>query len=306
MMAALKGVPARGTLLRHELLSRHTTWRVGGPADRYYLPADATDLVEFLRALPPDEPLHWIGLGSNLLVRDGGVRGTVIATAKALTAMARTGNDSVRVEAGVACARLARFCAHEGLAGAEFLAGIPGTVGGALAMNAGCFGGETWPLVTEVETVDRMGKVRRRGPHEFRVGYRRVEGAPGEWFLAATLRLRESGDAEALLQRIRELLEQRGATQPTQMASAGSVFRNPPGDYAGRLIEACGLKGSAIGGARVSEKHANFIVNAGSATAADIEALIRMVADRVELMHGVRLHPEVRILGEPAAGGRDE
>lgn len=289
----------RGTLLCDEPMARHTTWRVGGPAARFYMPADADDLAAYLRGLPAGEPVFWLGLGSNLLVRDGGIRGTVIATAKSLGGLARTDACTVRVEAGVPCARLARFCAREGLAGAEFLVGIPGTFGGALAMNAGCFGGETWSLVQEVETVDRRGRIHHRRPGEYEVGYRRVRG-PGddEWFLAATLHLAE-GDADQLAARMRAWLDQRSASQPTQQANAGSVFRNPPGDFAGRLIEASGLKGCCIGGACVSEKHANFIVNTGAATATDIEALIRQVTERVQAQHGIRLETEVRVVGEP-------
>ncbi len=288
----------RGELRENEPLARHTTWRVGGPARRFYRPADSADLVELLRRLPADEPLWWLGLGSNLLVRDGGLPGTVIATAGALDRIERTGPDTVRAEAGVASAKVARFCARAGLAGAEFLAGIPGTLGGALAMNAGAFGGETWPLVAAVETVDRHGVVRQRGPEDFQIGYREVRGPAGEWFLAAHLRLTPGAGAEALSARIKDLLARRGATQPTNQPSCGSVFRNPPGDHAARLIDEAGLKGLCVGGARVSERHANFIVNTGGATAADIEALIRRVQAEVARVHGVALVPEVHIVGE--------
>ncbi len=204
----------------------------------------------------------------------------------------------VYVEAGVACAKVARFCAREGLVGAEFLAGIPGAMGGALAMNAGAFGGETWSIVDAVETVDRAGARTMRTPRDYRIGYRTVVGPAQEWFAAAWLKL-APGDAAAAGKRIKELLERRSQTQPTQWPNAGSVFRNPPGDYAGRLIEACGLKGTRIGGACVSEKHANFIINEGGATAADIERLIARVAETVQARHGVQLECEVRIVGEP-------
>jgi UDP-N-acetylmuramate dehydrogenase len=296
--ALAHGSSLRGTLLSHEPMARHTTWRVGGPADRFYLPADAEDLAVFLRGLPAEEPLFWMGLGSNLLVRDGGIRGTVIATAKSLGGLTRLDAQRVRVEAGVPCAKLARFCAREGLAGSEFLVGIPGTFGGALAMNAGCFGGETWGLVEDVETVARTGVMHRRRPAEYEIGYRSVRGPADEWFVAATLRL-TSGDSEGMALQMREWLDKRSASQPTQQANAGSVFRNPPGDFAGRLIETSGLKGFCIGGACVSEKHANFIVNTGNARAADIEALITHVIARVEAEQGIRLQPEVRVVGEP-------
>lgn len=288
-----------GELLFDEPLSRHTSWRVGGPARRFYRPADSADLVRFLRELPPDEPLLWLGMGSNLLVRDGGFRGTVVATRGRLNGLSLEQGSLLRAEAGVACAQVARAAARAGLCGLEFLAGIPGTMGGALAMNAGAFGGETWERVRKVETVDRGGRVRRRGPEDFRIGYRRAEGPPGEWFLAAWLGL-TPGDAAQGQERIRLLLERRAATQPLGEPSCGSVFRNPEGDHAARLIEAAGLKGCAMGGARVSEKHANFIINTGDATAADIECLIERVRARVEAHSGIRLQTEVCIVGEAA------
>jgi UDP-N-acetylmuramate dehydrogenase len=293
----------RGKLSVAEPLSAHTTWRVGGPADYYYKPADSDDLAEVLGQWPADAPLFWLGLGSNLLVRDGGMRGLVIAIGGMLNDIERVDGDRVRVEAGVSCPKVARFCARQGLVGAEFLAGIPGTMGGALAMNAGAFGGETWPLVDSVETVDRRGARHRRVPADFDIAYRHVRGPEGEWFIAATLAL-APGDGAASQAQVKALLGQRGDTQPTGQPSGGSVFRNPPGDHAGRLIESCGLKGFAIGAARVSDKHANFFINTGAATAADIEALIRHVQQVVETQTGVRLVPEVHIVGETATGGQ--
>lgn len=301
MMAARHNEVVRGVLLENEPMARHTTWRVGGPAARYYQPADIDDLAQFLARLPASEPLFWVGLGSNLLVRDGGIRGTVIATAGLLNGITQLDALTVRAEAGVPCAKVARFCARLGLTGAEFLAGIPGTLGGALAMNAGAFGGETWKLVRTVETLNRHGDRHERAASDYRVGYREVAGPAGEWFVAATLQL-QRGDTEAAGARIRELLDKRAATQPTQQPNAGSVFRNPPGDYAARLIESCGLKGNCIGGACVSEKHANFIVNTGSATAADIEALIDRVATTVQQQCGISLVREVHIVGERSGG----
>ena len=288
----------RGEMLLDEPLSRHTTWRVGGPARRFYRPADSRDLIAFLQMLEPEEPLLWLGLGSNLLVRDGGFPGTVIATQGRLMGL-ETANGLIRAEAGVPCAQVARFAARAGLTGVEFLAGIPGTLGGALAMNAGAFGGETWQQVSLVETVDRRGAVRERHPDEFDIGYRQVRGVEGEWFLAAWLKL-EQGDTTTASRRIRELLEKRAASQPTKQPSCGSVFRNPEGDYAARLIEAAGLKGTCVGGAQVSEKHANFIINTGSARAADIERLIEHVQQVVEQKSGVQLVPEVHRVGVEA------
>ncbi len=289
--------PFRGRMRYDEPLAEHTTWRVGGAAKRFYTPADSADLVEFLRQLPADEPLFWLGLGSNLLVRDGGFPGVVIHTRDALNEIGSIGPNRLRAEAGVSCAKVARIAAREGLCGVEFLAGIPGTLGGALAMNAGAFGGETWTRVIAVETVDRFGEIRARMPEDFRIGYRECLGPAGEWFLAATLEL-EPGDVGSGQARIRELLDRRAATQPLGLPSCGSVFRNPTGDHAARLIEAAGLKGRSLGGAQVSEKHANFIVNTGTATAAEIEALIGLVQETVLARSGVRLETEVRIIGE--------
>ncbi len=294
---ASRAAALRGTLRRGEPLARYTAWGIGGPADCLYEPADLDDLCVFLRGLPPGEPLFWLGLGSNLLVRDGGIRGTVVHLGATVSALRREGEDGVRAEVGVACPKLARFCARADLAGAEFMAGIPGTVGGALAMNAGAFGGETWDIVDSVSTVTRGGDLRERARDEVETGYRHVAVPPGEWFVAALFRL-HPGDAARGEARIRELLRRRAETQPTRQRSCGSVFRNPPGDFAARLIEDCGLKGERIGGAEVSRKHANFIINTGGARAADVEALIARVAERVAERHGVVLMPEVRVVGE--------
>jgi UDP-N-acetylmuramate dehydrogenase len=277
-------------------MAGYTSWRVGGPAQCFYRPADADDLIAFLNSLARDEPLFWLGLGSNLLIRDGGFPGTVIATAGALNRIERRGDTTVWVEAGVPCAKLAKFCAREGLRGSEFLAGIPGTVGGALAMNAGAFGGEIWELVTAVEAASMGGKRSWRLPQEYQVSYREVHRPRQEWFLAAELRLTR-GDREVAQQQIRELLRRRNSSQPVQQPCAGSVFRNPINDNAGRLIESCGLKGVSIGGAQISEKHANFIVNKSNASAADIEHLIQWIIEVVEQEKGVTLVPEVHIVG---------
>jgi UDP-N-acetylmuramate dehydrogenase len=297
MMAPRLTTALRGELCFNAPLKGLNSWRVGGAAQRLYRPADQDDLVLFLSGLDADEPLTWLGLGTNVLVRDGGVRGTVIAVHAALNGIAQVDATRLRAEAGVPCAKFARVCTERGLTGAEFMVGIPGTVGGALAMNAGAFGGQTWDIVASVETTDRRGCVCRRDPGEFTAGYREL-GLPGEeWFLAAEFDLKP-GDRAASAAQIRTLLARRQASQPLGVASCGSVFRNPPGDFAARLIDTAGLKGLCIGGARVSDKHANFIINTGPATAADIEALIECVQRSVEEAHGVRLIPEVRILGE--------
>ena len=287
------------TLHFKESMARHVSWRAGGTAERFYEASSIQELSEFLKRLPEGEPILFVGLGSNLLVRDGGFRGTVVLMHDNAKKPVLE-KDLVFAEAGVASPKVARFAARNHLVGAEFLAGIPGTVGGALAMNAGCYGGETWPIVERVLTIDRRGAVRERKKAEYEIGYRHCKGPAEEWFLAAWFRLKE-GDGAQSEARIKEFLAKRMATQPLQLPNAGSVFRNPPNDHAARLIEACGLKGLARGGARVSEKHANFIVNPdGAAKAADIEGLILEVQRKVLEMKGVSLVPEVRIVGEPA------
>ena len=293
----------RGTLVRDAPLARHTSWRAGGRADWLYRPADRDDLASFVKSRPAHEPIVVIGLGSNLLVRDGGVRGCVIVLHDP-GAMLAVQDGLVYADAGAASPKLARFAARHDCAEAEFLAGIPGTVGGALAMNAGCYGGETWRHVARVEMLKRSGEFVVRTPDQFTIGYRHVserDGAPPDGiFTAAWFRFPE-GDGKLARARITELLNKRIATQPLSQANAGSVFRNPPGDHAARLIEACGLKGHAIGGAQVSARHANFIVNPGrDARAADIEALIAHVRGVVRQRTGVSLEPEVRIVGEAA------
>ena len=280
-----------------EPLAKYTSWRVGGPADRLYLPFDKEDLQNFLKSLPEDEPVFWIGLGSNLLIRDKGIRGTVISTKNSCREMRLLDDGKVYVEIGVPCPHVARYCAEQGLVGAEFLAGIPGTMGGALKMNAGAFGGETWKIVKAVETVNKRGEAGWKTSNQFEVSYRSVKSAESEWFLAAKLFL-SKGDAEASVRKIKTLLDKRTRTQPTNQPSCGSVFKNPEGDFAARIIEQMGLKGHSIGGARVSEKHANFIVNTGMATAADIEMLYQYVQRRVKDIYGINLKTEVWVVGE--------
>lgn len=286
-----------GDLLIDHPLANYSSWRVGGLADRLFRPRDQDGLLAFLQELPAKEPIFWLGMGSNLLIRDKGIRGTVITTRNRLNVLKLQGSNTVYAQAGVLCPHLARFCSEQQLSGAEFFAGIPGTLGGALAMNAGAFGGETWTMVEQVLTVKRGGVCRIRKRNLYQVGYRRVAGPAHEFFLAARLKLCR-GDGTESRKTIKTLLAQRAATQPLNLPSCGSVFRNPPDDHAARLIEASGLKGYTIGEARVSEKHANFIVNQNRARAADIEALIEFVRDEVERKQGVRLIPEVRIVGE--------
>ncbi len=290
----------RGTLREHVSLASHTSWRVGGPAALCYQPADSEDLIHFLTQSTV-KPITFLGLGSNVLIRDGGIPGVTILTQGALNGLMQAGSETIHAEAGVTCAKLARFCARAGLQGGAFFAGVPGTVGGALRMNAGAFGGETWPHVVEVETVNKAGKRVIRTPKEYEVAYRQIKGKhhdiENEWFLAATFHF-ERDLRDAASEDIKILLRKRNKTQPIGQLSCGSVFRNPPGDYAARLIEASGLKGFQIGDAIVSEKHANFIINQGHATAKHIEQLIQHVEETVAAKQGVHLVREVHILGE--------
>ena len=290
-------------ITENEPMARHTSWRTGGVARRYVQAQSLDALASFIASLDEDEKILWLGLGSNTLIRDGGFNGTVIATQGVMTQLELIDENTVYVGAGVASAKLARFCSKHGLVGAEFFAGIPGLVGGALAMNAGAFGGETWPLVVEVETLNRDGVITKRSADEFDYGYRCVKGLQqqGEWFVSATLRLSEKQADDNIID-IKQLLAKRAQSQPTGVASCGSVFRNPEGAYAAQLIEDCGLKGKTIGGAVVSQKHANFIINENNATATDIEALIELVQKTVAEKHGVVLQQEVRIIGEKQVG----
>lgn len=287
---------SEGTLKTNVPLARHTTWRVGGPAQQLYLPSSLDDLSSFV-AEHQQEDLLWLGLGSNSLIRDGGIRGTVILTLRGLMELEQIDTHIIRVQAGIPCAKVARLSARLGLLGGEFLAGIPGTMGGALAMNAGCHGGETWNHVRAIITMDKQGQLHQRQPAEFTVGYRSVEGPEHEWFIGADLEF-DLDVYQQAHERIKHLLGMRAATQPTSEHNAGSVFRNPPNDYAARLIEAAGLKGFSIGGATVSTKHANFITSNEVATAQDIESLISLVKQEVFNFHGIMLHTEVRIFGE--------
>ncbi len=303
---ARKNSELRGLLRHDEPMAKHVSWRAGGRARAFYQPADVIDLAAFLRSRPAGEQILFVGLGSNLLVRDGGFPGSVVFTHHALIGIevesevaTPRGTMAFRASAGVPSPHLARFVAKHGAAGAEFLAGVPGTIGGALAMNAGCYGGETWNHVIAVETVDRAGVLRHRPPADYELGYRHVALRSGndEWFVSAVLGFQPGVEAEAMA-RIKELLQRRVASQPLNQPNAGSVFRNPPGDHAARLIESCGLKGFTIGGAQVSPKHSNFIVNLGTATARDIESMVDHVQLTVFEQAGIELVREVRIVGD--------
>ena len=282
--------------LRDEPMSAHTSWRIGGLADLFYQPVCMEELSRFLAEQDPKINIYWVGLGSNILVRDGGIRGLVICTRHLPRKIERISEYQVKVSAGVPCTSLARKCVRWKLGSAAFFAGIPGTFGGALAMNAGAYGGETWDFVDTVETINRSGEMHSRTVADFKVGYRSVSGPIDEWYLGALLEFETDNNDD--LSSISELMRNRSSTQPLGKRSCGSVFRNPRDGFAAQLIEAVGLKGARIGDAVVSEKHANFIINHGSASADDVERLIRLIRQRVEADCGVTLELEVQILGE--------
>ncbi|MGK0297294.1 MAG: UDP-N-acetylmuramate dehydrogenase [Gammaproteobacteria bacterium] len=288
----------KGRLMFNEPMSKHTSWRVGGIADRLYVPHDLDDLVTFIIQLDEDEPLTWIGLGSNLLVRDGGIRGTVIATKNMEDKIEIVSPNLINVSVGTACGNIAKYCEKTGLNDAQFLVGIPGTLGGALAMNAGAFGSETWDIVKSVLSINRKGEIKERHKEEYKVSYRSISKPANEWFISAILELSIDNNYTGK-NKLRDLLKKRNDMQPVGVASCGSVFRNPNSkNPAARLIEACGLKGKTVGNASISEKHANFIINTGKAKAIDIENLILQVQKIVYEQYKLKLMPEVKIIGE--------
>jgi len=296
MMAAEQKPPVTGDIRRHEPMSHHTSWRTGGPAETFFRPESLDGLSQFLSALDAKVPVFWLGLGSNLLVRDGGLPGVVISASGLFTSIEKTAEHVVSAGASVPCTQLARQCVRWELGPSEFFAGIPGLLGGALAMNAGAHGSETWERVRSLKTIDRFGEIHKRVPEEYAIAYRSVRGPDSEWFIQAELGFESS--VTASMDTLKDMLERRKNTQPLGLPTCGSVFRNPPGDHAARLIEACHLKGCRIGDAEVSEKHANFIINLGEASALDIENLIQHVQQTVADQSGVELIPEVRIVGE--------
>ena len=279
-----------------ESMAKHTSWRVGGRADLFYSPKSRKDLVYFLSSIDPNLPITWIGRGTNILVRDAGIRGVVISTKSFLKEIEKTSEYLYKVEAGVACVELALFCQKNGIGPAAFFSGIPGSIGGALTMNAGSFGMETWDLVKEVEVINEKGDISFLEKESFDIAYRTVTFPFRLWFLSCSMSL--SSDEQTTKDNLIELRNQRIRTQPLSENTCGSVFKNPPGNYAGALIEGAGLKGFKIGSASISEQHANFIVNEGGATARDIENLIKHTRQAVREKFDIDLQPEVRIIGE--------
>ena len=295
-MTRLEMPNVRGRLLFDEPLSRYNTWGVGGNAQCLFQPADLDDLRHFFANSDPALAATWLGLGSNVLVRDAGIKGVVIITQGGLDKVQFI-NQQIYAQAGVACAKLARAAVRKNLTGIEFMAGIPGTVGGALVMNAGAFGSQTWDQVDSVEVINRQGKIFQRNASDFTYGYRQVQTHQNEWFVSACLRLKKPEQTDNVVS-IKALLAKRAATQPVGKKNCGCVFKNPANAYAASLIENCGLKGFSIGGACVSTKHANFILNQQQATAADIEALIEHIQASVREKYNLELIPEVRFLGD--------
>ena len=280
----------------NESMAKHTSWGIGGCADLFYSPKSREDLVSFLSSVDPNLPITWIGKGTNILVRDAGIRGVVISTKSFLKEIEKTSKYLYKVEAGVACVELALFCQKNGIGPAAFFSGIPGSIGGALTMNAGSFGMETWDLVKEVEVINEKGDISFLEKESFDIAYRTVTFPFRLWFLSCSMSL--SSDEQTTKDNLIELRNQRIKTQPLSEDTCGSVFKNPPGNFAGALIEGSGLKGFKIGSASISEKHANFIVNQGGATAGDIENLINHTRQVVKKNYDIDLQPEVRIMGE--------
>ena len=279
-----------------ESMAKHTSWGIGGCADLFYSPKSRKDLVSFLSSIDPNLPITWIGKGTNILVRDGGIRGVIISTKSFLKEIEKTSEYLYKVEAGVACIELALFCQKNGIGPAAFFSGIPGSIGGALTMNAGSFGMETWDLVKKVEVINEKGDISFIEKESFDIAYRTVTFPFRLWFLSCSMFL--SSDEQTTKDNLIELRNQRIKTQPLREDTCGSVFKNPPGNFAGALIERSGLKGFKIGSASISKLHANFIINEGGATASDIENLINHARQVVKKNYDIDLQPEVRIIGE--------
>ena len=290
----------RGRLTANAPIGPMTWFRVGGPAEILFRPADEADLADFLKALPADVPVTVIGVGSNLLVRDGGIPGVTIRLGRGF-AEVRTveGHDELRAGAGALDFNVALTAAEAGIAGLEFLSGVPGTIGGGLRMNAGDYGGEIKDVLVEADAVDRGGTVHRLPAAELGLSYRHSD-APADWIFTSALLRGRCGEPDAIAGKMAEIKAAREASQPIRARTGGSTFANPPGHQAWRLIDEAGCRGLARGGAMVSEKHTNFLINTGAATAADIEGLGEEVRRRVNAQFGVVLEWEIRRIGRHA------
>ena len=286
----------RGRLTADAPLGPQTWFATGGPAEVLFRPADTEDLASFLEVLPIDVPVTVLGVGSNLLVRDGGVKGVVVRLMRGFTAIAVDGNELV-AGAGAPDLNVALTAREHALAGLEFLSGIPGTIGGAVRMNAGAYGGELARVLLSAEAVDRAGKVHRISVSEFTFSYRH-SSAPADWIFTSARLHAEPGDQLVIGRRIAEIDTARTESQP-RSRTGGSTFVNPPGHKAWELIDQAGCRGLRLGDAQVSEKHCNFLINLGAASAADLEALGEEVRRRVLDKSGVRLDWEIRRIGVP-------
>lgn len=302
MMAALRKEhwadnlpPVRGRISRDAPLGGLTWFRVGGPAEVLFRPADAEDLAQFLVCLPEGVPVTVIGVGSNLLVRDGGVPGVVIRLAGPFAGVSIDG-DVVTAGAAALDLTVAMTALETGLAGLEFLSGVPGTIGGALRMNAGAFGGEMKDVTVAAEAMDRRGNVHSLTPAQLGFGYRHC-GVPEDWIFTKAVMQARPGDKDAIARRMAEIREAREASQPTRTRTGGSTFANPDGHKAWQLIDQAGCRGLTMGGAQVSEKHCNFLLNTGTATATEIEDLGEEVRRRVFAQTGIELRWEIRRIG---------
>ena len=294
----------RGRLSENAPLGHLTWFRVGGPAEVMFRPADREDLIAFLREKPADVPVTVIGVASNLLVRDGGVPGVVIRLGRGFVEIAPEQNGRVLAGAGALDLNVARTAQMVGIGGLEFLSGVPGTIGGAVRMNAGAYGRELRDVLIWAEAVGPEGTVRRLMPADLGHGYRH-SALPADWIVLAAYLQGERDDPEAIARRMAEVQSQREASQPIRTRTGGSTFKNPPGEKAWKLIEAAGCRGLSVGGAQVSPKHCNFLINTGEATATDLEALGEEVRRRVRETSGIELEWEIRRIGVPAeaAGG---
>jgi UDP-N-acetylmuramate dehydrogenase len=289
--------PLRGRVQGGAVLGPQTWFRVGGPAEALVRPADARDLSDFLRALPPEVPVIAIGAASNLIVRDGGVPGVVVKLARGFSAVT-VEDDGIVAGAAALDTTVAEHAAAAGLTGLEFLCGIPGTIGGAVAMNAGAYDCDVAACLDWAEIVTRSGELVRRESHALGLTYRHSSLPPGGVVVRARLRARR-GEAAAIAARMAQIRTSRESTQPVRTRTGGSTFANPPGMKAWELIAAAGCRGLTRGGAQVSEKHCNFLINTGGATAADIEELGEEVRRRVKATSGVELEWEIRRIGVP-------
>ena len=294
----LKEAAGADAIFEQESMKKHTTFRIGGPADVFAVPDTAEKAAQIIRICREQGvPFYVIGNGSNLLVSDRGVRGVVIQIYKNLSAISVDG-EVLTVQAGAMLSVIAKKALACGLAGFEFASGIPGTIGGAAVMNAGAYGGEMRDVLLDVTVLTREGELRTVPASELKLGYRYSVIPENGWIvLGARLRL-HSGDPEQIRARMEELKEQRVTKQPLDLPSAGSTFKRPEGYFAGKLIMDAGLRGFTVGGAQVSEKHCGFVVNRGDATAEDVRRLIAEVSARVQAQFGVKIEPEVKMLGE--------